>query len=89
MFHSKPLNELVELSLSNNPTIKAGQAALTVARESVLAQKGSYYPNIAAAFSAARQKTSEELAPIPNSTAVYFNLYTPQSASPTCPTSLG
>jgi NodT family efflux transporter outer membrane factor (OMF) lipoprotein len=78
LFHSKPLNELIELSLSNNPTIKAAQAALTVARENVLVQKGSYYPNIAAAFSAARQRTSEQISPTPNSGALYFSLYTPQ-----------
>jgi NodT family efflux transporter outer membrane factor (OMF) lipoprotein len=78
LFHSKPLNELIELSLSNNPTIKAAQAALTVARENVLVQKGSYYPNVAAAFSAARQKTSDQLAPIPNANQLYFSLYTPQ-----------
>src|ERR1035441_5570767 len=78
LFHSKPLNELIELSLSNNPTIKAGQAALTVAKENVLVQKGSYYPNIGAAFSAARQKSSQAISPTPNSGALYFNLYTPQ-----------
>ena len=32
LFHSKPLNDLIELSLSNNPTIKAAQAALKVAQ---------------------------------------------------------
>jgi NodT family efflux transporter outer membrane factor (OMF) lipoprotein len=78
LFHSGPLNDLIELSLSNNPTIKAAQAALTGARENVLAQKGSYYPSIAGAFSAARQKTSEEISPTPNSGALYFSLYTPQ-----------
>jgi outer membrane protein TolC len=55
LFHSKPLNDLIELSLSNNPTIKAAQAALTVARENVLAQKGTYYPSLTGAFSAARR----------------------------------
>jgi NodT family efflux transporter outer membrane factor (OMF) lipoprotein len=78
LFHSKPLNELIELSLSNNPSIKAAQAALKVARENVLAQKGSYYPSIAGSFSAARQKTSQEISPTPNSGALYFSLYTPQ-----------
>jgi NodT family efflux transporter outer membrane factor (OMF) lipoprotein len=78
LFHSKPLNDLIELSLSNNPTIKAAQAALTMAKENVAVQKGSYFPNIAAAFSAARQKTSEQISPTPNSGALYFSLYTPQ-----------
>ena len=78
LFQSKPLNALIERSLSNNPTIKAAQAALKVARESVLAQKGTFYPSIAGSFSAARQKTSQELSPVPNSNQLYFNLYTPQ-----------
>ncbi len=78
LFHSQPLTDLIELSLSNNPTIKAAQSALTVARENVLAQKGTYYPSIAGAFSASRQKTSEEISPTPNSGALYFSLYTPQ-----------
>lgn len=78
LFHSRPLNDLVQLSLSNNPGIKAAQAALSVARENVLAQKGSYYPNLAAAFSAARQRTSQEISATPNSGALYFSLYTPQ-----------
>jgi NodT family efflux transporter outer membrane factor (OMF) lipoprotein len=78
LFHSKPLNDLIELSHSNNPTIRAAQAALTAAKENVLVQKGSYYPNVGAAFSAARQRTSQEISPTPNSGAMYFSLYTPQ-----------
>ena len=78
LFHSKPLTDLVELSLSNNPSIKAGQAALKVARENVLAQKGSFYPAIAGAFSASRQKTAAGISPTPNSGAQFFSLYTPQ-----------
>ena len=78
LFHSKPLNNLIELSLSNNPTIKAGQAALKVARENVLAHRGTFYPSVNASFSAARQKTSEQLAPVPNNNQVYFSLFTPQ-----------
>lgn len=78
LFQSKPLNDLIELSLSNNPSIKAAQAALTVARENLLAQKGAYFPSISGAFSAARQKTSQDISPTPNSGALYFSLYTPQ-----------
>lgn len=78
LFHSKPLNDLIELSLSNNPTIRAAQAALKAARENVLAQKGAFFPSVNGSFSAARQKTSEEISPTPNSGALYFSLYTPQ-----------
>jgi NodT family efflux transporter outer membrane factor (OMF) lipoprotein len=78
LFHSKPLSALIERSLTNNPDLKAAQAALTIARENVLAQRGAYYPSVAGGFSAARQKTSGEISPTPNSGALYFNLYTPQ-----------
>jgi NodT family efflux transporter outer membrane factor (OMF) lipoprotein len=78
LFHSKPLNALIERSLEANPDLKAAQAALTVARENVLVQRGTFYPSIAGSFSAARQKTSDEISPTPNSGALNFDLYTPQ-----------
>jgi len=78
LFHSKTLNGLIEHSLSNNPSIKAAQAALKVARETTLAQKGAFFPSVTGSFSAARQKTSEEIAPVPNANDFYFSLYTPQ-----------
>lgn len=78
LFHSQPLNDLIQRSLQTNPTLKAAQAALAVAREDVMAQKGTYYPSVSGGFSAARQKTSNEISPTPNSGALYFDLYTPQ-----------
>jgi NodT family efflux transporter outer membrane factor (OMF) lipoprotein len=78
LFHSKPLNDLIEQSLKNNPDLKAAQAALSVARENFLAQRGSYYPSIEGSFSASRQKQSGALAPTPNSNAFQYNLFTPQ-----------
>jgi NodT family efflux transporter outer membrane factor (OMF) lipoprotein len=82
LFHSQPLNELIELSLTNNPDLKAAQAALAVARENVLAQRGAFFPSVTAGFSATRQRQSEVLAPVPNYPAVpnefQYNLFTPQ-----------
>ena len=78
LFHSKALNDLIERSLTNNASIKAAQAALTAARETMLAQKGAYLPSVSGSFSAARQKTSNEISPTPNSGALNFNLFTPQ-----------
>ena len=78
LFHCKALNALIERSLSNNPSIKAAQAALTVARENMLAQKGVFYPSVTGDFSATRQKTSELIAPVPNANQFTFNLFTPQ-----------
>ncbi|MGB8769838.1 MAG: efflux transporter outer membrane subunit [Candidatus Korobacteraceae bacterium] len=78
LFHSKPLNDLIERSLKANPDLKAAQAALLVARENVLAQRGAYYPSIASGFSASRSKSSNELSPVPNSNIFYYSLFTPQ-----------
>jgi NodT family efflux transporter outer membrane factor (OMF) lipoprotein len=78
LFHSKPLDELIELSLTNNPDLRAAQAALSVAREDILAQRGGYFPNVTGSFSATRQKQPETLAPVPSSNAFQYNLFTPQ-----------
>jgi NodT family efflux transporter outer membrane factor (OMF) lipoprotein len=78
LFHSKPLNDLIERSLKANPNLKAAQAALVVARENVKAQYGAFYPTASASFSAARQKTAGVIAPVPSDNALYFSLYTPQ-----------
>jgi NodT family efflux transporter outer membrane factor (OMF) lipoprotein len=78
LFHSQPLDDLIERSLTNNPNLQAAQAALRTAHENLLAQHGAYWPAINGSFSANRQRTSEELAPVPNANEFYFNLYTPQ-----------
>ncbi len=78
LFHSKPLNDLIERSLKANPDLKAAQAALLVARENVLAQRGAYYPSVSGSFSATRAKTSSDLSPVTNTSALYYSLYTPQ-----------
>jgi NodT family efflux transporter outer membrane factor (OMF) lipoprotein len=78
LFHSKPLNDLIERSLTNNPDLKAAQAALVVARENLRAQRGAFYPSIAGAFSASRQRQSEVIAPTPNANIFQYDLFTPQ-----------
>jgi NodT family efflux transporter outer membrane factor (OMF) lipoprotein len=78
LFHSKPLNSLIERSLKNNPDLKAAQAALLVARENVLAQRGAYYPSVGAGFAASHSKTSGVVSPFTASGALYYSLYTPE-----------
>jgi NodT family efflux transporter outer membrane factor (OMF) lipoprotein len=78
LFHSAPLNALIERSLKANPNLKAAQAALVVARENVKAQYGAYYPTASASFSASRQHTAEDIAPVPNNNNFSFSLFTPQ-----------
>jgi NodT family efflux transporter outer membrane factor (OMF) lipoprotein len=78
LFHSPPLNELIAQSLLTNPDLKAAQAALSVARENVLAQRGVFYPSVAAGFSASRQRQAGTISPTPSSNAFQYNLFTPQ-----------
>jgi NodT family efflux transporter outer membrane factor (OMF) lipoprotein len=78
LFHSKPLNDLIERSLKNNPDLKSAQAALLVARENTLAQRGAYYPQVSGSFSATRAKTSEEISPVPSFTTFQYSLFTPE-----------
>jgi NodT family efflux transporter outer membrane factor (OMF) lipoprotein len=78
LFHSEPLNDLIERSLKANPDLKAAQAALLVARENVLAQRGAYYPSVSGGFSATRSKSSSDLSPVTSTNALNYSLYTPQ-----------
>ena len=78
LFHSKPLDDLIERSLKANPDLKAAQAALLIARENVLAQRGAYYPSVNGSFSAVRAKTSADVSPVTNTSALNYSFYTPQ-----------
>jgi NodT family efflux transporter outer membrane factor (OMF) lipoprotein len=78
LFHSAPLNELIDRSLSSNHDLKAAQAALKVARENMLAQRGVYFPSVSANFDATRQKQSEQISPVLNANTFLYNLFTPQ-----------
>jgi NodT family efflux transporter outer membrane factor (OMF) lipoprotein len=78
VFHSKPLDDLIERSLKANPDLKAAQAALIVARESVLAQRGFYYPNVTGSFTATRARSAADLSPVLSTSAQNYSLYTPQ-----------
>jgi NodT family efflux transporter outer membrane factor (OMF) lipoprotein len=78
LFHSKPLNDLIERSLKANPDIKAAQAALLVAKENTQAQRGFYYPNVSAGFGAVRAKSSSYISPVTDTSALNYSLYTPQ-----------
>jgi NodT family efflux transporter outer membrane factor (OMF) lipoprotein len=78
LFHSQPLNDLIERSLKANPNLEAAQAALIVARENVLAQHGAYYPSVTGGFSATRAKSSSNVSPVTNTNALNYSFYTPE-----------
>lgn len=79
LFHSAQLDALIDQALKNNHDLKAAQAALTVAHENTLAQRGVYAPQVSADFSASRQRDpSAALAPVPSNNAFLYSLFTPQ-----------
>jgi outer membrane protein TolC len=78
LFHSQPLDELIARSLKANPDLKAAQAALTVARENTLAQRGFYYPSVTGSFTATRGRTAEDVSPVVNANLQNYSLYTPE-----------
>src|SRR5215472_13006599 len=89
VFHSRQLNDLISRALTNNADLKSAQAALTVARENTLAQKGAYWPSASGSFSATRSKTSSDLSPTPATNNLYFSLYTPQVSVSSVPDVFG
>ena len=81
LFHSKALNRLVEQALANNPTLEAAQAALRIAQQNVLAQKGTLYPSLTATPQAEGVKAPglDLQSPLQNQTQYLYSLYTPQA----------
>jgi NodT family efflux transporter outer membrane factor (OMF) lipoprotein len=57
-FGSPALNSLVLQALRANPTVPAAQAALRTAQEQVYAQRGYFFPSVAADYAFERQKLS-------------------------------
>src|SRR5881394_449571 len=73
LFHSRELNSLIEQALARNADLKAAEAALLVAHENTLGQRGAYLPQVAAGASVTRQKDpSGTLAPVPSNNAFLY-----------------
>ncbi|MGO4716339.1 TolC family protein, partial [Bradyrhizobium sp. 2TAF24] len=49
-FRSKPLNDLIRLSIAHNPSLQASEAAIRVAQFNALAQRGLFFPQIGANY---------------------------------------
>lgn len=78
LFHCEPLNALIEQAFRQNPDLAAAQAALKVAHENALSQRGAYFPSVNADFSASRQKQPGTLSPTPADNTLLYSLFTPQ-----------
>lgn len=80
LFRSKALNRLVAEALANNPNLEAAQAALRIAQQTVLAQKGTLYPSLTANPQAlgARAPGLDLQSPLQDQNRFLYSLYTPQ-----------
>jgi len=76
LFHSAPLNRLIEQSLRASPDLDAAQAALRQARENVRAGEGALFPTANASLQAERQRLSGAAFGQPNVHST-FSLVTP------------
>ncbi len=71
VFHSEPLNQLIQEALKANPTLDSAQATLRQAQESVAAQKGVFYPQVNASLSRTREKISGASFGEPNVNSIF------------------
>lgn len=79
LFHSRELNALISQALAHNADLGAARAALLVAHENTLGQRGAYVPKVTAGVSAVRNKDpSGSLAAVPSNNAFLYTLITPQ-----------
>jgi NodT family efflux transporter outer membrane factor (OMF) lipoprotein len=78
LFHSKPLNDLIEQALRHNPDLESAQAALREAWQNVYAQEGAFFPSIDANYTASRQKIEGQLSSPTASGAYIYSLHTAQ-----------
>jgi NodT family efflux transporter outer membrane factor (OMF) lipoprotein len=79
LFRSPDLDRLIKQALQANPSIAAAQASLRVAQENVLAQDGSFFPQIGAGVGVAKNLTSTaSLAPVGANNKPGYSLYTAQ-----------
>lgn len=78
VFHCADLDALVAEALKHNSTIAAAQATLRSAREQVKAQRGAYFPSVAASLEPSRQRFAPVLSSPLESGADLYTLTTTQ-----------
>ena len=78
LFHSEPLNALIDDALKHNADVEAAHASLQVAWEAVYAQRGVYFPTVNASVNPTRQDVAKDLASPASSGADLYNLTTAQ-----------
>jgi len=77
-YGSAQLDTLIDEALKANTDLAAAQAALKIARESWLATRGILVPQVDAGLGTSRNKSSQYLSPVLNSTTFNYGLQTAQ-----------
>ncbi len=77
LFHSEPLDRLVQQALKANPDVDAAQAALRQAQENAYAGEGALFPSASASFQPERERLSGASFGAPNVSPT-FSLVTAQ-----------
>jgi NodT family efflux transporter outer membrane factor (OMF) lipoprotein len=57
-FRSKPLDELIKMSVEHNPSLQSAEAAIRIAQYNALAQRGLFFPQIGANYTPSIQQIS-------------------------------
>jgi NodT family efflux transporter outer membrane factor (OMF) lipoprotein len=57
-FRSRPLNDLIRMSVEHNPSLQSAEAAIKVANFNALAQRGLFFPQVSANYNATDQQFS-------------------------------
>ena len=79
LFHSKPLNDLIEQAIKTNPDLESAQAALRVAWENVYAQEGALLPKHSMPATAQRARRPRATGQLLRPAATYtYSLHTAQ-----------
>ncbi|WP_366112855.1 efflux transporter outer membrane subunit [Bradyrhizobium sp.] len=76
-FRSKPLNDLIRLSIDHNPTLQSAEAAIRVANYNALAQRGFFFPQASANYTPSQQLQSNNTTSDP-ATQTQMSLHTAQ-----------
>jgi len=64
-FRSKPLNELIRLSVEHNPSLQSAEAAIRVANFNALAQRGLFFPQVEVNYTPSDQQLSNNVTSSP------------------------
>jgi NodT family efflux transporter outer membrane factor (OMF) lipoprotein len=76
VFRSPALDALIEAALAASPDLAAADAAVRVADENVLAQRGAFFPSVQAQFSPSRQTVAGDLTSPLTSGSTSYTLHT-------------